>query len=275
MDSGMAERESPIPIWIAINSGMLSAYRSGSVVKLQAATATMARGRLADSTALFENRSLNFPQILTESTKTNCSRTIKAVTIRIGNTKRSNIKTTKKGLARLMAKFHNATNASRGRKPASRRGSRTKERKDSEWSPCIGGSGRRVMATTPVSPNKIPTKKSTEYASNGGRPEKLGHASTKNPPPKIRHMPTIVPQAIRLEKTFPNESTGIKLRTSECHAGPGIAAMKPLQTRTVSKKRTEALSRTKGKNTIRIHRSRAVSAHQTISARRCIHRSTA
>src|SRR6516164_6764194 len=150
MDSGMAERENPIPIWIAINSGMLSAYRSGRVVKLQAATAVTARGRLVDSTALFENRSLKVPQILTESTDTNCWRTIKAVTARIGNNKRSNIKTTKKGVAKLMEKFQNAMNPSRDRKPASRRGSRTKERKDSEWPPSIGGSGRRVMTTTPV-----------------------------------------------------------------------------------------------------------------------------
>jgi hypothetical protein len=72
------------------------------------------------------------------------------------------MKTTKKGLAKLMEKFQNAMKPSRGRKPTSRRGSHTKERKDSEWWPSIGGSGRRLMAATPLSPNKIPIKKSTE-----------------------------------------------------------------------------------------------------------------
>src|SRR5262245_11086380 len=132
MDNGMAESESPITIWIAINNGMLSTNRSGSVVKLQAATAVIASGTVVNSTALFEYRSLKVPQILTESTDTNCCSTMKAVTARIGNSRRSNIKTTKRGVAKLMETFQDAMNPSRERKPASRGASHIKVRSDAE-----------------------------------------------------------------------------------------------------------------------------------------------
>src|SRR5262245_20041846 len=275
MDNGMAESENPIPIWIAIKKGILSAYRSGTVVKLQAATAVIASGMVANSTALSENRSLKTPQILTESTNTSCWSTMKAVTPRIGKSRRSNMNTTKKGVAKLMEKFQSAMNPSTERKPASRRGSQIKARREPERSPSMGGSGKRMIAPTPMSPNKIPMKNNAEYASKGGLPVKFGQASTKNPTPRVNVRPMTVPQARRWEKTLPSESTGSTLRTSECHAGPGIAAMRRLKTRTTSKRCRESISKKNGRHTIGIHRSREINAHKTTNPRRRFHRSTA